>query len=153
MRGTDFGTPARPEEGNGDAEIAMRVAVRVRPLVPKEVLDGSRSCLQVHRAARTLLVGKDREFAFDLVFEERSTQQQTYNEAVAPLVARCFQGYNATVFAYGQALARSLLAPAMQPCFRNPPTMFEAGQRRNHNHAHARVLHARVLHLHELRVG
>ena len=51
---------------------------------------------------RQIVIGKDRTFAFDYVFSTESSQTQVFEEACAPLVQRCFQGYNATVFAYGQ---------------------------------------------------
>jgi kinesin family protein 11 len=36
------------------------------------------------------------------VFGQYSTQKEVFNEAVAPIVDEVLQGYNCTVFAYGQ---------------------------------------------------
>ena len=84
------------------SEIPVRVAVRIRPLVPKERLEQCRSCVRVFVDERQVVVGKDRGFSFDFVFGEDSSQRLVFDNACAPLVQRCFQGYNATVFAYGQ---------------------------------------------------
>ena len=94
----------RPSVGDATAEVtAVRVAVRVRPLVPKERLEQCRLCVRTVAEERQIIIGKDRAFAFDYVFGTESTQAQVYEDACAQLVQRCFQGYNATVFAYGQA--------------------------------------------------
>ena len=90
------------ESGEEVAEIAVRVAVRVRPFVTKERVEQCRSCVRVHSAERQVVLGKDRAFSFDYVFGEGTSQQQVFDDACATLVERCFQGYNATVFAYGQ---------------------------------------------------
>ncbi|KAL1508618.1 hypothetical protein AB1Y20_004715 [Prymnesium parvum] len=91
-----------PGAVEGSSSTAVRVAVRVRPLVPKEKLEECRVCVRTYAKERQVVVGKDRGFSFDFVFGEHTPQEQLFNEACMPLVQRCFQGYNATVFAYGQ---------------------------------------------------
>ena len=83
-------------------DAAVQVAVRVRPLLPKELLHGHQSCITVRPAQRSLTLGRDRHFACDFLFEEASCQEEVYAEAVQPLIEAFFQGFNATVFAYGQ---------------------------------------------------
>ena len=95
----------RPSLGGGVEGTAVRVAVRVRPFVPKERLEQCRPCVRTLCEEGQIVIGKDRAFAFDYVFGEESSQEQVFEEACAPLVQRCFQGYNATVFAYGQVRA------------------------------------------------
>lgn len=41
-------------------------------------------------------------FTFDTVFDEEADQETVYQAMVKPLVDRVKQGYNCTVFAYGQ---------------------------------------------------
>jgi hypothetical protein len=48
---------------------------------------------------------KDTRFCFDRVFDESATQQQVYDTSARELVPGVFDGYNATVFAYGVGLA------------------------------------------------
>lgn len=41
-------------------------------------------------------------FTFDRVFGPHSKQVEVYKAVVSPLIAEVLQGYNCTVFAYGQ---------------------------------------------------
>ncbi|XP_041366340.1 kinesin-like protein KIF27 [Gigantopelta aegis] len=84
------------------AEVNVRVAVRVRPLLPKERLGGEQMCVRVIPNTNQLIVGKDRGFTFDNVLSAKSSQVEVYQTCVEPLVKSIFEGYNATVFAYGQ---------------------------------------------------
>lgn len=80
----------------------VRVAARVRPLLPREKAANCCSCTTVQRGASQIVVGTRRAFAFDVVFDTSATQEDVYGSCVAPLLAGCMQGYNATVIAYGQ---------------------------------------------------
>ena len=82
-------------------DLAVRVAVRARPLVAKERLERARECL-AYPSPTTVILGKNRAFHFDEVFTPTSEQTAVYDNLVAPLVDACFDGYNATVLAYGQ---------------------------------------------------
>ena len=82
-------------------DLAVRVAVRARPLVAKERLERNRECL-AYPSPTTVVLGKNRAFHFDEVFGPDSEQTRVYDNLVAPLVDACFDGYNATVLAYGQ---------------------------------------------------
>jgi kinesin family member 18/19 len=42
-----------------------------------------------------------RQYAFDVVLDENSTQVQVFEQTSKPLIKHVLQGYNATVFAYG----------------------------------------------------
>lgn len=44
----------------------------------------------------------EHEFKFQRVFDEGSTQEEVYDEVVHHMVERFLEGYNGTVFAYGQ---------------------------------------------------
>mmetsp|Transcript_72978 Transcript_72978/g.144613 ORF Transcript_72978/g.144613 Transcript_72978/m.144613 type:complete len:879 (-) Transcript_72978:196-2832(-) len=85
-----------PEETN------VRVAARVRPLLPREKAANFCNCVTVGPQSKQLIVGNRRAFAFDMAFDIDSTQEEIYNQCVAPLLAGCMQGYNATILAYGQ---------------------------------------------------
>ena len=43
-----------------------------------------------------------KSFFFDAVFGDRSAQERVYEVCGAPLVESVLQGYNGTIFAYGQ---------------------------------------------------
>ena len=49
-----------------------------------------------------MLAGSEKSFYFDAVFGPGSSQSSVYTTAVAPLLGRFLDGYNATVMAYGQ---------------------------------------------------
>lgn len=42
------------------------------------------------------------KYNFDQVFDEMSTQDDVYEQAVKPIVTCVMEGFNGTVFAYGQ---------------------------------------------------
>uniref|UniRef100_A0A2K6FK50 Kinesin family member 27 n=1 Tax=Propithecus coquereli TaxID=379532 RepID=A0A2K6FK50_PROCO len=83
-------------------EIPIKVAVRIRPLLCKEVLHNHQVCVRVIPNTQQIIIGRDRVFTFDFVFGKNSTQDEVYNTCIKPLVLSLIEGYNATVFAYGQ---------------------------------------------------
>ncbi|CAB4041255.1 kinesin KIF27, partial [Paramuricea clavata] len=83
-------------------EVPVRVAVRVRPLVGQEKTHNVPKCITFVPDKPQLILGKDKAFTFDYVFQPSVTQSEVYKTCVEPLVEGCFEGYNATVFAYGQ---------------------------------------------------
>ncbi|XP_060091391.1 kinesin-like protein KIF27 [Heteronotia binoei] len=83
-------------------EIPVKVAVRIRPLLSKEILHNHQVCVRLIPDTQQIIIGKDRVFTFDFVFGKHSTQEEVYTTCIKPLVASLIEGYNATVFAYGQ---------------------------------------------------
>ncbi|KFO85464.1 Chromosome-associated kinesin KIF4, partial [Buceros rhinoceros silvestris] len=49
-----------------------------------------------------VVVGNDKSFTYDYVFDPSVEQEEVFSTAVAPLIRGIFKGYNATVLAYGQ---------------------------------------------------
>ncbi|XP_026944891.1 kinesin-like protein KIF7 isoform X3 [Sagmatias obliquidens] len=86
----------------GAEEAPVRVALRVRPLLPKELLHGHQSCLRVEPGHGRVTLGRDRHFGFHVVLDEDAGQEAVYQACVQPLLEAFFEGFNATVFAYGQ---------------------------------------------------
>ncbi|MGH0135119.1 UNVERIFIED_CONTAM: hypothetical protein FKN15_057085 [Acipenser sinensis] len=82
--------------------IPVRVALRCRPLVPKEINEGCKSCLAFVPGEPQVIVGKDKPFTYDFVYDPNTEQEEVFTTAVAPLLTGLFEGYNATVLAYGQ---------------------------------------------------
>ncbi len=89
------------EQGLKDG-CSVKVAVRVRPLLPRELAGGDNSCTQCDSARNSVLVGLDRQFSFDRVFGIDSKQEEVFDACARNLVLGSFAGYNATVLAYGQ---------------------------------------------------
>jgi len=46
-------------------------------------------------------LGKKRCFTFDKVFDSKSTQKEVYDACAKDIALGCFEGYNATILAYG----------------------------------------------------
>lgn len=49
-----------------------------------------------------MLLGKDKAFTYDFVFDLDTWQERIYTTCMGKLIEGCFEGYNATVLAYGQ---------------------------------------------------
>ncbi|XP_061301642.1 chromosome-associated kinesin KIF4A isoform X1 [Pezoporus flaviventris] len=82
--------------------IPVRVALRCRPLVPKEISEGCQMCLSFVPGEQQVVVGNDKSFTYDYVFDPSVEQEEVFNTAVSSLIRGIFKGYNATVLAYGQ---------------------------------------------------
>ncbi|XP_071449383.1 kinesin-like protein KIF3A isoform X2 [Hetaerina americana] len=89
----------------------VRVVVRVRPMNEDEVQAGYRKVVQVNTVQGMVTVENPcpsapgepaRTFTFDLVFDLDSKQADVYNEIARPIVSKVLEGYNGTIFAYGQ---------------------------------------------------
>ncbi|XP_047448180.1 kinesin-like protein KIF27 [Mugil cephalus] len=83
-------------------EECVRVALRIRPLLPKEVLHHHQVCVRAVPGSGQVMLGTDRLFSFDHVFGPTASQDEVYESGVQPLVESLVDGYNATVFCYGQ---------------------------------------------------
>ncbi|XP_011609744.1 kinesin family member 4 [Takifugu rubripes] len=82
--------------------IPVRVALRCRPLVPKEINEGCQCCLTFVPGQPQVIVGTEKAFTYDYVFDPTAEQEEVFSTAVALLLNGFFKGYNATVLAYGQ---------------------------------------------------
>eukprot|EP00931_Biecheleriopsis_adriatica_P076220 TRINITY_DN49953_c0_g1_i1.p1 TRINITY_DN49953_c0_g1~~TRINITY_DN49953_c0_g1_i1.p1 ORF type:complete len:1308 (+),score=333.01 TRINITY_DN49953_c0_g1_i1:84-3926(+) len=91
-----------PSAPTAEEDTNVRVAARVRPLLPREMAANCCSCVTVHPGVNQLVVGTKRAFTFDMVFDTDVQQSVVYDSCVSPLLDGCMQGYNATVLAYGQ---------------------------------------------------
>lgn len=49
-----------------------------------------------------VVLGKDKAFTYDHVFDIDTQQEAIYQHCTERLIEGCFEGYNATIFAYGQ---------------------------------------------------
>ncbi|XP_067360604.1 kinesin-like protein KIF21B isoform X5 [Channa argus] len=83
-------------------DCCVKVALRIRPQMSKEKIEGCHVCTLVTPGEPQVLLGKDKAFTYDFVFDIDSEQDYIYQTCVYKLIEGCFEGYNATVFAYGQ---------------------------------------------------
>uniref|UniRef100_A0A452IBP5 Kinesin motor domain-containing protein n=1 Tax=Gopherus agassizii TaxID=38772 RepID=A0A452IBP5_9SAUR len=75
---------------------------RIRPQLSKEKIEGCHICTSVTPGEPQVLLGKDKAFTYDFVFDLDTWQERIYTTCVSKLIEGCFEGYNATVLAYGQ---------------------------------------------------
>ncbi|THG15600.1 hypothetical protein TEA_009148 [Camellia sinensis var. sinensis] len=92
-----------------EREVNVQVLLRCRPLsddeqrlnVPRVI-----TCNEHKREVNVLqsLANKqvDRIFTFDKVFGPKAQQRSIYDQAIVPIVNEVLEGFNCTVFAYGQ---------------------------------------------------
>ncbi|KAM6947237.1 kinesin-like protein KIF21B [Lycodopsis pacificus] len=83
-------------------DCCVKVALRIRPQMAKEKIEGCHVCTLVTPGEPQVLLGKDKAFTYDFVLDIDSEQQQIHEACVHKLIEGCLEGYNATVFAYGQ---------------------------------------------------
>jgi kinesin family protein 3/17 len=88
----------------------VQVVVRVRPMNSKELDDHCQIIVFVDTISNTISIYNSNAtceepakiFSFDAVFDSKSTQVDIYNETARPIIDKVLQGYNGTIFAYGQ---------------------------------------------------
>lgn len=66
----------------GDLE-SVRVALRVRPLVPSEKARGCQIAVEKVNGQHQVVVNNTDPFTFNFVFDWRDTQEQVYNLSVS----------------------------------------------------------------------
>ncbi|XP_038555803.1 kinesin-like protein KIF3A isoform X4 [Micropterus salmoides] len=87
----------------------VKVVVRCRPLNQKEKMMSHKQAVQVDEIRGTITVNKletpqepPKTFTFDTVFGQDSKQLDVYNLTARPIIDSVLEGYNGTIFAYGQ---------------------------------------------------
>uniref|UniRef100_A0A0K0DKJ6 Kinesin-like protein n=1 Tax=Angiostrongylus cantonensis TaxID=6313 RepID=A0A0K0DKJ6_ANGCA len=88
---------------------AVRVVVRCRPLSNVEIGQGHQSIISMYpdRGLVELRNPRDleepsKDFTFDAIYNESSKQMDLYDESFRDLVDSVLNGFNGTIFAYGQ---------------------------------------------------
>eukprot|EP00064_Thunnus_orientalis_P020124 superscaffoldBa00005373_g20256 len=82
------------------AECTIKVMCRFRPLNSSEVVRGDRYIPKFQGEDTVVIAGKP--YMFDRVFASNTTQEQVYNACAQKIVKDVLEGYNGTIFAYGQ---------------------------------------------------
>uniref|UniRef100_W5LEI9 Kinesin family member 21A n=1 Tax=Astyanax mexicanus TaxID=7994 RepID=W5LEI9_ASTMX len=82
--------------------LSFSLSVRIRPQLAREKIEGCHICTFVTPGEPQVILGKDKAFTFDYVFDMDSQQDTIYSNCTEKLIEGCFEGYNATIFAYGQ---------------------------------------------------
>uniref|UniRef100_A0A4W5NRN2 Kinesin family member 21A n=1 Tax=Hucho hucho TaxID=62062 RepID=A0A4W5NRN2_9TELE len=80
----------------------LRKGGMIRPQLAREKIEGCHICTFCMPAEPQVMLGKDKAFTYDYVFDMDSQQDSIYTHCTEKLIEGCFEGYNATIFAYGQ---------------------------------------------------
>ncbi|XP_013372959.1 PREDICTED: kinesin heavy chain isoform 5C [Chinchilla lanigera] len=83
------------------AECSIKVMCRFRPLNEAEILRGDRF-IPKFKGDETVVIGQGKPYVFDRVLPPNTTQEQVYNACAKQIVKDVLEGYNGTIFAYGQ---------------------------------------------------
>nr|XP_030720024.1 centromere-associated protein E isoform X8 [Globicephala melas] len=86
-----------------EGAVAVAVCVRVRPLNSREEALGKDTQVYWKTDNNTIYqVDGSKSFNFDRVFHSNETTKNVYEEIAVPIIDSAIQGYNGTIFAYGQ---------------------------------------------------
>ncbi|XP_004303542.1 PREDICTED: 125 kDa kinesin-related protein isoform X2 [Fragaria vesca subsp. vesca] len=96
----------RPEKEKG---VNVQVLLRCRPFSDDELRSNAPQVITCNEYQREVAVSQsiagkhiDRVFTFDKVFGPNAQQKDLYDQAVIPIVHEVLEGFNCTIFAYGQ---------------------------------------------------
>ncbi|WOL04664.1 kinesin-like protein KIN-5A [Canna indica] len=107
----------RSVDGNGnssskldrDKGVNVQVILRCRPLSDDEKRTNTTMVISCNEHRREISATQniankqiDRTFTFDKVFGPTSKQKDLFDQAIVPIVNEVLEGYNCTIFAYGQ---------------------------------------------------
>ncbi|KAM3821336.1 kinesin-1 heavy chain isoform 2-T2 [Vipera latastei] len=82
------------------AECNIKVMCRFRPLNDSEVIRGDKYIAKFQSEDTVVIASKP--YIFDHVFQSHTSQEQVYNDCAKKIVKDVLEGYNGTIFAYGQ---------------------------------------------------
>ncbi|PIK48750.1 Kinesin-II 85 kDa subunit [Apostichopus japonicus] len=97
-------------DGKSRGDDNVRVVVRCRPLNSKEKEQGFKAIAKIDEVRGQVQVTNPdaprgeppKTFTFDTVFAPGCKQTDVYNQTARPIVEAVMEGYNGTIFAYGQ---------------------------------------------------
>lgn len=87
-------------------DVNVKVAVRCRPMSSKEIAKNCTNIIEM--TDKTVHVKgvdqnqEEKDFTFDHCYDGNSTQGQVYGDLGRPIVSQALDGFNGTIFAYGQ---------------------------------------------------
>ena len=99
----------KEKKSDAASSDTVKVVVRMRPFNTKEKNEKRGPCIELDIDANQVVIydmenkaPKPTNFTFDSVYGENTIQQDFYDKSCRPLVASVLQGFNGTIFAYGQ---------------------------------------------------
>ncbi|MBA0807317.1 hypothetical protein Gohar_023129 [Gossypium harknessii] len=106
LRSGDSNSSSKHDKDKG---VNVQVILRCRPLSAEEMRIHTPVVISCNESRREVCAVQniankqiDRTFLFDKVFGPSSQQKELFELAVSPIVNEVLEGYNCTIFAYGQ---------------------------------------------------
>ena len=98
---------SKPKQTASSKAECIKVAVRCRPMSVKEVQDNRECVVRVFPSKGEVNVQRSSDevpkiFTFDSVYDVSSSQEGIFTELAYPIIENVLEGYNGTIFAYGQ---------------------------------------------------
>ena len=87
---------------------SVKVCVRCRPMSQEEMNKGHQVVVEINKRTGEIFVRRPyvdeppKQFTFDNVFDWTCSQQEIYDDTSAAIISNVLEGYNGTIFAYGQ---------------------------------------------------
>ena len=87
---------------------SVKVCIRCRPMSMNEMNQGHTVVVECKPSTGEIYVKRPytdeppKQFTFDSAFDWNNTQQQIYEETSSSIIENVLEGYNGTIFAYGQ---------------------------------------------------
>nr|AMS24216.1 kinesin 5c protein [Marsilea vestita] len=101
--------PRSADTREKDKGVNVQVLLRCRPFNDEELRTSAPQVVSCNEHRREVSVNMniaakqiDRTFTFDKVFGPNARQQDLYEQAIVPIVNEVLEGFNCTIFAYGQ---------------------------------------------------
>ena len=85
----------------------IKVVIRCRPMSKNEIRDGRDRVVSMIHDKGEILVQRQtddvpKQFTFDHVYDWNSRQDNVFDDVAYPIIENVMDGYNGTIFAYGQ---------------------------------------------------
>ena len=85
----------------------VKVAIRCRPISESEKQENQQSVVRVDSTRNEVFLvkkknGEEKQFTFDYTYPSNSFQKDVYENCAYSLIESVLEGYNSTIFAYGQ---------------------------------------------------
>ncbi|KAL8125892.1 hypothetical protein AgCh_013261 [Apium graveolens] len=104
-----LGDPRGIIDWNSNRELNVQVILRCRPLSEDDQRSNVPMVVACNEQRREVSISQnvanrqvDKVFTFDKVFGPKAQQRSIYDQAISPIVNEVLEGFNCTVFAYGQ---------------------------------------------------
>ena len=95
-----------PKKSASSSDECVRVVVRVRPRNDGEMRNNNKVIVNMISESAQVCVerpdGEKQYFTFDSVYDHDSRQDTLFDETARPIIDSVIEGYNGTIFAYGQ---------------------------------------------------